>query len=71
MQDAELLHRFTEGFLTRSAGGTPPTAERLAEEIAKFDAPDRHMMQLHIDKVLSHDLHRLMQVEADGTDVWS
>lgn len=70
-QDAELLHRFTEGFLTRARGGTPPSAERLAVEIEKFDAPDRHMMQLHIDKVLSHDLNRLMEVEADGTDVWS
>jgi hypothetical protein len=70
-QDAELLHRFTEGFLTRIGGGTPPSAERLAAEIEKFDAPDRHMMQLHVEKVLSHDLNRLLEVEADGTDVWS
>jgi nitroimidazol reductase NimA-like FMN-containing flavoprotein (pyridoxamine 5'-phosphate oxidase superfamily) len=71
MQDAELLRRFTETFLTRSAGGKPPTEERLAEEIEKFDAPDRHMMQLHIEKVLSHDLHKLFEVERAGTDVWS
>jgi pyridoxine/pyridoxamine 5'-phosphate oxidase len=71
MQDAELLHQFTDGFLTRVMGGTPPTSERLAEEIEKFNAPDRHMMQLKVDKILSHDLHRLMQVEADGTDAWS
>ena len=70
-QDTELLHRFTKGFLTRFFGGTPPSAERLAEEIEKFNAPDRHMMQLHIDKVLSHDLNQLLKVEAEGTDVWS
>lgn len=70
-QDAELLSRFTEAFLTRANGGKPPTEEGLAAEIEKFNAPDRHMMQLHIEKVLSHDLHRLFQVERDGTDVWS
>ncbi len=71
MQDADLLAKFTDGFLTRAAGGKAPSPARLAEEIAKFDAPDRHMMQLQVDKVLSHDLHRLMEVEAAGTDVWS
>ena len=70
-QDAELLRRFTEGFLTRVMGGTPPSAEILAAEIEKFNAPDRHMMQLHVEKVLSHDLNRLLEVEANGTDVWS
>lgn len=70
MQDAELLRKFTEGFLTR-AMGQAPSEERLQEEIAKFDAPDRHMMQLHIDKVLSHDLNSLLKAEAEGTDVWS
>jgi hypothetical protein len=69
-QDAELLHRFTEGFLTRLGHGTPPSAERLAAEIEKFNAPDRHMMQLHVEKVLSHDLNRLLEVEKNGTDVW-
>jgi uncharacterized pyridoxamine 5'-phosphate oxidase family protein len=70
-QDADLLRRFTEGFLTRVGGGTPPSAERLAVEIEKFNAPDRHMMQLHVDKVLSHDLNRLFEVETSGADVWS
>ena len=71
VQDADLLARFTEAFLTRTAGGEPPTPERLAEEIEKFDAPDRHMMQLNIEKVLSHDLHALFKAEREGTDVWS
>jgi len=70
-QDADLLRKFTEGFLTRAMGGNAPSEERLAEEIEKFDAPDRHMMQLRVERVLSHDLNRLLQVEADGTDVWS
>ena len=71
VQDDELLKQFTEGFLARMMGGESPPPEMLAAEIEKFAAPDRHMMQLHVDKVLSHDLGRLMQVEADGTDVWS
>lgn len=71
LQDAGLLRRFTEGFLTRMSGGVAPTEERLAEEIGRFDAPDRHMMQLRVNKVLSHDLHRLMEVEKEGADVWS
>jgi hypothetical protein len=70
-KDAELLRRFTEEFLTRNGDGEPPSAERLATEIEKFDAPDRHMMQLHIDKVLTHDLFQLFQAEVEGTDVWS
>lgn len=71
VQDASLLRRFTETFLTQRSGGEPPSEERLAEEIAKFDAPDRHMMQLRVDKILTHDLHRLFQVETEGLDVWS
>ena len=39
--------------------------------VATFAAPDRHMMQLHVEKVLSHDLPRLMEVERAGTDVWT
>ena len=70
MQDPELLRRFTDGYLTRARGGRPPSEERLAAEIEKFDAPDRHMMRLHVDKVLSHDLTRLLEVEASGEDVW-
>ncbi len=38
--------------------------------IEKFNAPDRHMMQLPVDKVLSHGLKRLLEVETNGTDVW-
>ena len=45
LQDAEMLRRFTETFLIQRAGGKAPSEERLQEEIAKFDAPDRHMMQ--------------------------
>ena len=71
IKDDELLRRFTEEFLIKRNDGEPPSPDRLAEELAKFDAPDRHMMQLHIDKVLTHDLHKLFQVETDGTDVWS
>lgn len=70
IQSAELLSRFTEIFLTQRMGG-PPSPERLAAEIAKFDAPDRHMMQLHVEKVLSHDLPSLLKAEREGTDVWS
>ena len=66
----KLLHRFTEGFLTRLGRGTSPSVELLAAEIEKFNAPDRHMMQLHVEKVLSHDLNRLLEVEKNGTDVW-
>jgi hypothetical protein len=70
VQSAELLRRFTEIFLTQRMG-TPPLPERLAAEVDKFDAPDRHMMQLHVEKVLTHDLTRLFKAERDGTDVWS
>ena len=70
-QDATLLRKFTEAFLTMRGEGVPPAEERLVEEIAKFDAPDRHMMQLHIEKTLTHDLNQLFQAEVTGEDVWS
>jgi hypothetical protein len=70
-QDDDLLRRYTNAFLTRARGGRPPSPERLEREIATFAAPDRHMMQLHIDKVVSHNLGRLMEVERSGQDVWS
>ena len=69
-QDAQLLRRFTEGFLTRFGRRTPPSDERLESEIEKFNAPDRYIMQLHVEKVLSHDLNRLLEVEKNGIDVW-
>lgn len=71
MQDDDLLRRFTEGYLTRARGGRPPSPERLEREIETFAAPDRHMMQLHVERVVSHDLGRLLEVERDGTDVWN
>lgn len=70
-QDAELLRKFTAAFLTMRAGGEPPSKKRLAEEVGKFDAPDRHMMQLNVEKTLTHDLNRLFQAETSGEDVWS
>ncbi len=71
VRDDDLLHRYVDGYLTRARGGRAPHPERVKTEIESFQAPDRHMMQLHVDKVVSHDLPRLMQVERDGTDVWS
>ena len=71
MQDDELLRRYVDGYLTRARGGRPPHPDKLTSEIETFAAPDRHMMQLHVDKVLSHDLPRLMEVEREGLDVWS
>lgn|GEM_PF-246442 len=70
-QDASLLRKFTEAFLIMRSGGEPPTEERLAEEIEKFDAPDRHMMQLKVEKTLTHDLNKLFETEVSGADVWS
>lgn len=69
-QDADLLRRFTEIFLTRRNAGKPPSEEQLVAEIGKFNAPDRHMIQLQVDKVLTHDLFRLFRAETEGTDVW-
>ncbi len=69
VQSADLLRRFTETFLTQRMP-SPPSPERVDAEVAKFDAPDRHMMRFHIEKVLSHDLPRLLEVEQNGTDVW-
>lgn len=69
-QNDDLLRRYTEGYLTRARGGRPPKPERLEAEIATFAAPDRHMMQLHVDRVVSHDLPRLLEVEREGLDVW-
>jgi len=65
-----LLHQFTEAFLVKRNNGAIPSAEQLADEIEKFDAPDRHMIQLDIDKVLTHDLYRLFEVETNGINVW-
>jgi len=70
-QDAVLLRRFTEAFLIMRAGGEAPSEERLLEEIEKFNAPDRHMMQLNVEKTLTHDLNKLFETEVSGADVWS
>ena len=59
----ELLERYTEAFLTRAFGGTRPTEERIKRELETFQAPDRHMMQLHVESTVSHDLPALLSAE--------
>ena len=70
-KDDALLRAFTKAFLTMRNEGKEPSEERLAKEVEKFDAPDRHMMQLSVEKTLTHDLNRLFQAEVTGEDVWS
>ena len=62
-QSDELLERYTESFLTQVFGGTPPSKERLKRELETFQAPDRHMMQLYVKSVVSHDLPALLLAE--------
>ena len=62
-QSDELLERYTEAFLTRALGGTPPSEGRMQRELETFQAPDRHMMQLHVDSSVSHDLPALLEAE--------
>ena len=70
IKDPDLLRAFTKSFLSMRPGNAPPTEERLVQEIEKFDAPDRHMMQLTIEKTLTHDLNSLFAAETSGEDVW-
>jgi pyridoxine/pyridoxamine 5'-phosphate oxidase len=69
-KDDALLREFTKSFLSMRPGSEPPTEARLLKEIEKFDAPDRHMMQLTVEKTLTHDLNRLFDAESTGEDVW-
>jgi len=71
LRDDELQRRWTEGFLTKVMGGHTPPAELVEAEVARFAAPDRHLMQLHVERVLSHDLPRLLKTERSGDDPWS
>ena len=59
----EVLERYTEAFLTRAFGGTPPSEERMNRELETFQAPDRHMMQLNVESIVSHDLPALLDAE--------
>jgi len=70
-KDPLLLRKFSEGLLMLQSRGKPVSEARIIEEIAKFDAPDRYMMQLNIERTLTHDLNRLFEVEATGEDVWT
>ena len=64
-QDDDLLREYTKYFLTRAMGGREPSKERLEKELSTFLAPDRYMMQLLVDKTLSHDLDSLLQRERE------
>ena len=64
-QDNDLLREYTKYFLTRAMGGKEPSKERLEKELATFLAPDRYMMQLLVDKTLSHDLDSLLHRERE------
>lgn len=63
-QSDDVLARYTEAYLTRARGGRAPHPDRLRSEIATFAAPDRHMMQLHLGRTVSHDLPALLAAEA-------
>ncbi len=65
LKDDELLRKYTESFLTRAMKGKQPSEERIEKELATFLAPDRYMMQLNIEKTLSHNLDLLMQKERE------
>lgn len=70
-RDPDLLRQFSEGLLMLRSRGKPIPEQQLRAEVAKFDAPDRYMMQLTVEKTLTHDLNRLFEVENSGEDVWS
>ncbi|MGB1940552.1 MAG: hypothetical protein ACPHRE_13160, partial [Pseudomonadales bacterium] len=70
-KDPLLLRKFSEGLLMLQSRGKPVSEARIVEEVAKFDAPDRYMMQMNVEKTLTHDLNKLFEVEATGEDVWS
>jgi len=59
----EVLERYTEAFLTRAFNGTRPSDERIKRELETFQAPDRHMMQLNVESIVSHDLPALLAAE--------
>lgn len=40
------------------------------EQWAMFDAPDRHWMRLHIDRIVSYDGAKLRRAEREGIDMW-
>ena len=58
-----VLQQYTEAFLTRAFGGIPPSEERIKKELETFQAPDRHMMQLKVESIVSHDLPALLEAE--------
>lgn len=70
-RDPDLLRQFSEGLLMLRSRGKAISEQQLSAEVAKFDAPDRYMMQLTVEKTLTHDLNRLFEVENSGEDVWS
>ena len=63
-QDDDLLREYTIYFLTRAMGVGAEQRE-VEKELATFLAPDRYMMQLLVDKTLSHDLDSLLQKERE------
>lgn len=64
-KDDDLLRKYTKSFLTRAMGGKEPSEDRVEKELATFLAPDRFMMQLNIEKTLSHNLDLLLQKERE------
>ena len=64
-KDDDLLRKYTKSFLTRAMGGKEPSEDRVEKELATFLAPDRFMMQLNVEKTLSHNLDLLLQKERE------
>ncbi len=69
-QDEGFHRRWIRGLLENNLGTTDIPDELFESQFRLFDAPDRHYMRLHVEKVVSYDGGKLRRAEREGLDLW-
>jgi len=72
IHDHALLERFIRGLLANRMKTTVDAVPDAVFEsqFRTFDAPDRAVIRLHVDKVVSYDGAKLRAAEREGHDLW-
>ncbi|MCC6381247.1 MAG: pyridoxamine 5'-phosphate oxidase family protein [Dehalococcoidia bacterium] len=72
IHDHALLRRFIRGLMANRMRVKPEEVPDDAFEanFRSFDAPDRAVIRLHVEKVVSYDGAKLRAAEREGIDLW-
>lgn len=67
-EDSELVHRWITSFV--DSYGHHLSLEEKQLEIARYSSPDRLILIVHVEKMLTFDQEKMIRAERENLDVW-